>query len=115
MNEAYATPDIVSKVHLAVSTSLSADTKIATTQVDEMLALAVELAVARAEVLERLHIAKQKYLLPQQKGQTELDRKTFLDANTSRLTRDYSVMSEFSERVSDWLALAKVRLSLKNL
>lgn len=113
MNEtAYETPDIISRVHLAVSTPLSSDYDIAVNQIDEVLALRTELIQAQAQLLERLQIAKQKYLLPQQKGQTELDRKIFLEANTSRLNRDYLLMSEFSVAVSDWLSISKVRLSL---
>lgn len=112
---AYETPDVISKVHIAISTPLSDDSQLASSQVDEMLKLKVELIEAQAELLERLQIAKQRYLLPQQKGQTELDRKIFLEANTSRLNRDYLLMSEFSLAISEWLDLSKVRLSLKNV
>ena len=108
----YKTPAVISEAHLALTTVLSDDDKIAKKQVDELVIIVGDLVKAKGEVYYELHQARQRALLPQQKGQTELDRNVYMKAGTARQQADYDMLSDFIESSLTILVWSRVRLSL---
>lgn len=106
----YSSPSIITQTGELLREPLPTKATDLVAHVTALEALRYELADKTYEWQQMLYEKRMQMLWPKEKDKTELDRKTFLDGQTSIIQRDYEFMREIQELIKDRLDLTRLIL-----
>jgi len=108
----YQQPIIIEKIGEILREPLPNSTAEIIKQLNSLAPLRYELLMKTAEITVLLYDKRAQYLWPKEKDKTELDRKTFLDAQTGIIEADYILLKEVIDLAKERVQMLKTLLKI---
>lgn len=110
----YHSPSIIPKIGELLREPLPTTRNDLLTHVAALTSLQFELADQLTSWIQLLHEKRAQLLRPREKDITELDRKTYMDANVGVIEKDREFLQEITVITNQRLELAKIILTLED-